>query len=257
MYYDHNSPHVWLVCSPPPQTHAFLTSHLTLLSWYLLYLTVTWHHSSLSVPVDDYVKIKILSASKENFSSKIKIIVCFKEPLIAVLTKGLLVVSGTGWWVSRHLLLATGHHGAFSRDSRLGEPVSLVLYLKSVVLSLYIAVVWWILHSHFFIRKRGRDTKKIQPEAVELDQLLTFWKNIFLFLILRSLNSGSIMNPAQFRIWTFRRHNPPSTSFPDCLAHPAVWCPSYHPIPLQGFFFPVDLTPVPVSLLELCSTRLD
>lgn len=180
MYYDPNSPHVWLVCSPPPQTHAFLTSHLTLLSWYLLYLTVTWHHSSLLVPADDYVKIKILNASKENFSSKIKIIVCFKVPLITVLTKGLFVVSGAGWWVSCHLLLATGHHGAFSRDARLGEPVTLVLYLKSVVLSLYISHMW-ILYSNFFICKRGRDTKKIQPEAVELDQLLTFWKNIFSF----------------------------------------------------------------------------
>ena len=130
MYYDHNSPHVWLVCSPPPQTHAFLTSHLTLLSWYLLYLTVTWHHSSLSVPVDDYVKIKILSVSKENFSSKIKIIVCFKEPLIAVLTKGLFMVSGVGWWVSRHLLLATGHHGEFSRDAR-WESLSLLCFIWS------------------------------------------------------------------------------------------------------------------------------
>ena len=84
-----------------------------------------------------------------------------------------------------------------------------------------------------------------------------FLKKYFLFLILRSLNSESIMNPAQFRIWTFRRHNPLSILFPDCLAHPAVWYPSYHPIPLQGFFFSVDLMPVPVSLLELCSTRLD
>ena len=111
----------------------------TYLPWYLLYLTVTWHHSSLLVPADDYVKMKILSAPKENFPSKIKIIVCFKVPLITVLTKGLFMVSGAGWWVSRHLLLATGHHGTFSRDARLGEPVTLVLYLKSVVLSLYIS----------------------------------------------------------------------------------------------------------------------
>lgn len=65
------------------------------------------------------------------------------------------------------------------------------------------------------------------------------------------------MNPAQFRIWTFRRHDPPSTLFPDCLAHPAVWCSLYHPIPGQGFFFSVDQMPDPVSLSELCSTRLD
>ena len=76
-------------------------------------------------------------------------------------------------------------------------------------------------------------------------------------MILRSLNSESITNPAQFRIWTFRRHNPPPTLFPYCLAHPAVWCSSHHPIPLQGFFFSVDQMPDPVFLSELCSTRLD
>ena len=58
------------------------------------------------------------------------------------------------------------------------------------------------------------------------------------------------MNPAQFRIWTFRIHNHPLTLFPDCVAHLEVWCPSYQTIPLQGFFFSLDLMPVPLSLSE-------
>lgn len=75
-------------------------------------------------------------------------------------------------------------------------------------------------------------------------------------MILRRLNSGNIMNPGQFRIWIFRICNLPLTLSPRCLSYLALWRPWYRLIPLQGFFFSLDLMLIPVPLSGPCPTSL-
>lgn len=71
-------------------------------------------------------------------------------------------------------------------------------------------------------------------------------------MILRSPVPGNISHPRQFRIWTFRIHNLSLSLFPNCLASLAVGCPSNYSIALRGFFFSLQLMPVPVPLSAPC-----